>query len=340
VSRVERLLNLTSALLHTRRPLRADEIHETIPGYPSDKVSFRRQFERDKEALRQLGLPLITEDFDGSTDEAQVGYRIRQDEYFLRDPGLTPEELSALHLAAQKVRYADDASVSALWKLGRPTGGDAEAVTNRNAVEAAAELPSEGPLALLFESIAEKRPISFHYKSERRTVAGRRLAFRNGHWYLTAYDPARSDDRSFRVDRMDEPIELSSEQFEVPEPAAEPQHRANPFDAPWELGDNETTVAHVLLEPPHAQWALGRLGAASVVSTSESGSMVFRLHVRNKDAFRSFVLGFLDHAEVLSPEELRLDLLAWIDAGIGSQRDVSGSAEAAPDAATEPGAQQ
>jgi proteasome accessory factor B len=328
VSRVERLLNLTSALLHTIRPLRAEEIHETIPGYPSDKTSFRRQFERDKDALRQIGLPLITETFDGSVDESQVGYRIRPDEYFLRDPGLTPDELSSLHLAAQKVRYGDELSAmtSALWKLGRPTLGDESATTNRAAVEAAAALPSEGPLALLFESISERRAISFHYKGERRTVAGRRLAFRNGHWYLTAFDPARNDDRSFRVDRMEEPVERSSDVFDVPEvvvnTAADGSsiQRSNPFDAPWELGDNQSVAAEVMIDPPHAQWSLSRLGEQAVTQKLASGSMVFRLNVRNVDAFRSFVLGFLDHAEVLSPPELRADLLDWIESGLANQQ--------------------
>lgn len=321
MSRIERLLNLTSALLHTRRPLRAEDIHATIPGYPEDKASFRRQFERDKEALRQLGLPLITEQFDGGVDEAQVGYLIRQDEYFLRDPGLTPDELSALHLAAQKVRYGSDPSTNALWKLGRPVDSEINDQTDREVVEAAAALPSEGPLALLFESIAERRPISFTYKSERRTVAGRRLAFRNGHWYLSAFDPARNDDRSFRVDRMDPPVELSSEVFTVPEPAveADPRTRGNPFDAPWELGDNQATTADVLIEHPHSQWARARLGDSALVRTDKSRAMVFRMRVRNIDAFRSFVLGFLDHAEILSPPELRQDLLDWIVRGTASE---------------------
>lgn len=323
MSRIERLLNLTSALLHTPRPLRAEDIHATIPGYPEDRTAFRRQFERDKEALRQLGLPLITEHFDGGVDEAQVGYRIRQDEYFLRDPGLTPDELSALHLAAQKVRYGSDPTTNALWKLGRPVDADADEQSDREVVEAAAALPSEGPLALLFESISQRRAISFTYKSERRIVAGRRLAFRNGHWYLTAFDPARNDDRSFRVDRMDPPVELSSEVFDVPEQTVDPNpvSRGNPFDSPWELGDNRATPAEVLIDHPHSQWTLARLGHSALVRTEGSGAMVFRLHVRNVDAFRSFVLGFLDHAEILSPPEFRHDLLNWIDRGTATESE-------------------
>ena len=33
----------------------------------------------------------------------------------------------------------------------------------------------------------------------------------------------------------------------------------------------------------------------------------------NRSAFRSFVLGFLDHAEVLGPSELRDDMVAWLE---------------------------
>lgn len=313
MSRVERLLNLTSALLHTRRPLRSDEIHDTIPGYPDDKASFRRQFERDKDALRQLGLPLTTEVIDSSIDEAQVGYRIRPDHYFLRDPGLTPDELSAIHLAAQAVRYGDDPTVSGLWKLGL-VGPDGSA--DRSAVEAAAALPSAAPLALLFESIATRTPITFGYRGESRTVAARRLTFRNGHWYLSAFDPARNDDRSFRVDRIEEPVALSDASFTVPDEGADRTSReSRPFDAPWELGDGAAVEALVLVDPPHATWAEARLGATAVVETRESDAKVFRFSVRSPEAFRSFVLGFLHHAEILSPMELRNDVISWVRTG-------------------------
>ena len=54
--RLERLVNLTATLLDTRRPLTLDELSERVePRYPEDKTSRRRQFERDKETLRELG---------------------------------------------------------------------------------------------------------------------------------------------------------------------------------------------------------------------------------------------------------------------------------------------
>jgi proteasome accessory factor B len=116
MSRIERLVNLTAALLATERSLTADEIRERVPGYPEDKLSFRRQFERDKEALRELGLPLMLETV-GAGSEEQPAYRIDSDQYYLRDPGLTPDELSALHLASRMVRVEGLSAGDGMWKL-------------------------------------------------------------------------------------------------------------------------------------------------------------------------------------------------------------------------------
>lgn len=308
MSRIERLLNLTSALLNTERPITAEELRKRIPGYPGDRLSFRRQFERDKEALRQLGLPLTIEPLPGSDNDQDIGYRIRQEEYFLRDPGLAPDELSALHLAAQMVRYGDASSAAGMWKLGVTT--DIDLAT----VETAAELPTSGPLSILFDAIAQRVGIEFGYRGERRSVVPRRLAFRNGHWYLAAFDPGRADERSFRVDRMEPPV-LLIDTAEVPPPEVG-DRLGSAFDAPWELGDGAPVAASVRIDAPHATWALGRLGERSVLARHDDASISFEMRVRNVDAFRSFVLGFLDHAMIESPEVLRDELVAWVQAGI------------------------
>ena len=40
MSRLERLINLTAALLHTDRLLTADELHQRVPGYADDRNTF------------------------------------------------------------------------------------------------------------------------------------------------------------------------------------------------------------------------------------------------------------------------------------------------------------
>jgi predicted DNA-binding transcriptional regulator YafY len=62
--RLERLTNLVATLLDTRRPLTLEEIVDVVPGYPDDKLSYRRQFERDKDTLRGIGIPVRLESVD------------------------------------------------------------------------------------------------------------------------------------------------------------------------------------------------------------------------------------------------------------------------------------
>src|ERR1700757_3710405 len=103
MDRLERLVNLVAALIDTPHPLTRQAIHQRIDGYSDDPEAFRRNFERDKDLLRQMGLPLTTEPVDPSHPE-EVGYRIPREEYELPDPGLDENELAALRLAAAAVQ--------------------------------------------------------------------------------------------------------------------------------------------------------------------------------------------------------------------------------------------
>jgi predicted DNA-binding transcriptional regulator YafY len=61
-----------------------------------------------------------------------------------------------------------------------------------------------------------------------------------------------------------------------------------------------------------AEAELAEVGDDAVVERGDDGSVVLELAVTNRDGFRSFVLGFLDHAEVLAPDELRDDVVDWL----------------------------
>jgi predicted DNA-binding transcriptional regulator YafY len=134
-----------------------------------------------------------------------------------------------------------------------------------------------------------------------------RLAFSRGHWYLDGWDHDRADDRQFRLDRMTGEVTVGEAgSFERPD-AIEPRSAE-----PWELGDEPPVTARVRIDGDQAGWALDHLGNAEVIETAPDGAVVVELNVTNLDAFRSFVLGFLDHAEVLAPEELRTELIDWL----------------------------
>ena len=191
MSRLERLINLTAALLNTDRLLTADEVHERVPGYADDRNTFRRAFERDKETLRDMGVPISTGLLDPDNPNV-VGYRVPRDEYYLPDPELEPDELAALHLAASAVRLEGAGGVEALWKLGG-------AVAEGGPVAELAALPGAAHLVSLFGAISARQAVSFAYRDATREVDPFRLSFRNGHWYLASTTRGARSGRSVSI---------------------------------------------------------------------------------------------------------------------------------------------
>lgn len=302
MARLERLINLVAALLEAERPLTADDLRSLVPGYAAERGSFRRAFERDKDALREMGVPVTTVAVD-SADPSVVGYRIRKDDYYLSDPGLDEDELAALHLAASAVRLEGADGVQALWKLG----GD---VVEEGLGPPVASLPGAAHLVGLFTAISARRRVDFDYRGRRRHLEPHRLSFRSGHWYLLARQPDEDAARWYRLDR------IASDVVPVGDGGAfeRPAGAATTPAPPWELGGGEAVEARLLVDASQAAWATTQLGRDAVEEWRADGSVVLRVKVTNRDAFRSFVLGFLDHAEILGPPEVRADMVEWLAA--------------------------
>ncbi|HMK96904.1 MAG TPA: hypothetical protein VK425_05105, partial [Acidimicrobiales bacterium] len=186
MDRLERLVNLVVALLDTTRPLTREQLRERVGGYSPDEDNFRRNFERDKERLRQLGVPIISEPLDPTSPEGPVGYRIPRDLYELPDPGLDQDELAALGMAASAVVFegAGEGTVTtALWKLA--AASRAGPGPDRGAVAVAApsappvvDVPVGPELATLFSAVSERRSVRFVYNGLGRRVDPYGLSFR------------------------------------------------------------------------------------------------------------------------------------------------------------------
>ncbi|HEY3810191.1 MAG TPA: WYL domain-containing protein [Acidimicrobiales bacterium] len=330
MDRLERLVNLVAALLDTRRPLTREEIHARIDGYSDDPDAFRRNFERDKEVLRQMGLPLATEQLDPNHPE-HVGYRIPREEYELPDPGLDEDELAALRLASAAVQIdgagGRQATVRALRKLaGAATGASGDApLPPEPAGARLAALPGGEAVAAAFGAVAARRRVRFAYRGETRLVDPWRLSFRRGQWYLSGLDHLRGEERLFRLDRVEGVMVAEGPPDAFARPAG---GDAGPPPA-WRIGDDDEVVAELLVDADQARWALDALGPDAVAERRPDGGIVFSLAVTNVAAFRSFVLGFLDHAEILGPPRLRVGMLAWLaDLADEAGRDEAGGAPA------------
>jgi predicted DNA-binding transcriptional regulator YafY len=304
--KLERLLNLTAALLETARPLTADEIRRRVPGYPDGKEAFRRAFERDKDDLREMGVPLVMDEIT-HVDPPVNGYRIPKDRYYLRDPGLDPDELAALQLAASTVRLDGIEGGGAFWKLGgQPVSESADVGTTTEV----AALPADRNLVILFGAVADRRTVEFTYRGESRRLDPYRLDFAKGRWYVGGHDHGRGEERNFRVARIEGTITAGEPKSFRPPSTTVPGLQLQP----WQLGEGEGVTAEILVDAEQAAMAVAQAGPDTAVEWRDDGSVVLAMQVTNRSGLRSFVLGFLDHAEVLGPPDVRDDIVAWLEA--------------------------
>ena len=296
---VERLLNLLAFLLTTGRPVSADEIRLTVAGYDQDNdEAFRRMFERDKDLLRTMGIPVELRPTDAW--EVEFGYVVPRDEYELPDPGLTDEERAALWLSAQVVRLGGQPSgPEALLKLG---GG---AMSGAGEPLAADLGESAESLAVVFQAITERRVLGFAYRGRSRRVHPYGLLHQRGHWYLVGAE--HGEVRAYRVDRGSHySVEGPSQAFERPDGF---RLRDALPSLPWQAGE-EDLEAVVRFDADVAWWARRQL--AEPATEQPDGSLEARIHVANPAAFIGWLLAFEDHAEIIGPPELRSQLLELV----------------------------
>lgn len=198
----ERIMNLAICLLMSRRYLEKTRIREIVEGYHDlSDAAFERTFERDKDELRTLGVPVET----GSNDAFfpdEVGYRIRREDFELPAIEFTAAETAALGLAATVWESATQAgqTTSALAKL-RAAGVDPD--PSRLAALAPTIAAREPAFDAVWSGYVEQAPISFGYRGETRQVEPWAMTSRRGSWYLLGYDRGRKEPRMFKLARID-----------------------------------------------------------------------------------------------------------------------------------------
>ncbi len=210
--KTERLLSLVVCLLSARRYLTAGQIRDAVPGYPDAFDAFKRMFERDKDELRELGIPLETGSNSGTDEE--VGYRISRQAYELPEIRLEPDEAAVLGLAARVWRKAElaGAAAGALLKL-RAAGIDAEETTQPG-IEPRLQT-GEAAFGPLWQAVRDQRPVAFGYQAAGRATPQRRnlepwgVVNRHGRWYVAGFDRDRGQERVFRLSRIDGPVSFT-----------------------------------------------------------------------------------------------------------------------------------
>jgi proteasome accessory factor B len=220
--KTERLLSLVVCLLSAGRYLTASQIREAVPGYPESFEAFKRMFERDKDELRELGIPLET-GVSASFDD-EPGYRIPRQAYELPEMRLEPDEAAVLGLAARVWRRAElaGAAAGALLKL-RAAGIDAEETTQPG-IEPRLQT-GEAAFGPLWQAVRDRRPVTFVHRTAGRSSSQQRrlepwgVVNRHGRWYVAGLDTDRGETRVFRLSRIKGPVRFSGPPGTVTVPA-------------------------------------------------------------------------------------------------------------------------
>lgn len=339
VPKAERILNLISFLLAQDEPVPISSIIGRVAGYDdgATRDSLLRRFERDKQVLRDMGVPV---EYEPPTSFSSEGYRIPKEAYYLGEVEL-PEHgarlVATIFEASQRGpggELSDDLR-SALLKLGFQAGEDPALAI----ISPEGESPSEGEtfdlklgsspqagknLEVLAEAVLRRKRIAMkYYTIHRDEVIAREVdpyglgyagqAWNKGAWYLVGHCQLRGAPRVFKVDRIRGSVRIvkntESPDFERPVGFHVRDHLNK---ARWEmrelaaaLGGGPARAEDVLVRFPTAvAGAVRELVPSAQVTEETAESAVLRFEIQERRAFCRFLLPWADQLEVVSPPEV------------------------------------
>lgn len=329
----ERLFSLVLALLATDHGLTKNQILSTVQGYRQryvvggDNANLERQFERDKDDIRELGVPLETLDTASEAgDNHNLRYRIPRGDYELpRDIRFTGEESALLSLAGM------------VWREGSMSGESRRAIMKLKSLGAETVEPvvtyaprvrvRDEAFEPLSDAIGKRQIVRFDYLkpgeslAKARTVAPLALIQFQGRWHCTAIDQETGTRKTFLLRRI-------VGQFTVTGKAD-----AQPADDEAERGLREleelweSRVAEILVEP--ATDAEARLTKRCGTTVAAGGKLT--MHFVDINIFADELAGYGPEVLVQSPPELvhavrdRLNLVAHMHAAAPSHGGSSGA---------------
>jgi proteasome accessory factor B len=306
-AKTERLLNLVICLLSTRRPLTKAQIRQSVPQYAEHTCdeSFERMFERDKDELRETGIPLVTATADPLFDD-DIGYRVDRDAYALPQIDFEPDELAVLGLASRVWQQASLAgpatrALTKLTSLGAPQD-DGSLIGLEPRIRTA-----EPAFDALWAAVRDRTPVTFDYRTSgtgqlaTRQVEPWSVTSWRGRWYLTAHDRDREAVRVFRLSRVQGPVRRigPAGQYQVPVERV----RSVMFDNESEQSPERAEI-RVAVGTSH-----GLRRRALSVSSAESGTEVLVVEYGDTEVIADELAMLGPSAVVLAPAHLRETVL-------------------------------
>ena len=222
----ERLVNLVVALMATEQGITKDTILGSVSGYReqsesgASKDALEKMFERDKESLRGLGIPIETiGDWADPDDLREARYRVPTAEYELPDDiTFTPAELALLNLAGgvwSESSLSDDArtGLRKIRALGIPVEEPIIGFSPRISI-------GDPAFPALQQAIEQSRVVRFTYLKPGESSARVRrmqplaLVEYEARWHVFGIDLDMRADRTFLLSRVVGAVEITRESFD------------------------------------------------------------------------------------------------------------------------------
>lgn len=306
--RSKRLLDLVMILLRARMPVTYRDIREQFPAYQTlNSEAGLRAFERDKADLLDLGVPIryITPDEDDSLEDG--GYVIDLKRFKMPEVRLTPDEISALVLAASVAHAMPGGAYPkivdlALKKLAfdLPELPDTPTEFPRPAPvlvhfpeRRVAATGARADLAEIYATIEAatryRKRVTLTYQAaatgmkSRRDVDPYALIYRESAWSVVGWCHLRREVRTFRIDRIHEAVMAprpKSPDFERP---AEFDVKAYAQRSPWTFNTEPPEEIQLALAPEAAEvgnedfglTAVKRIDGDRTLVTFDCGNLEF-----------------------------------------------------------------
>ena len=321
----ERLLNLLITLLVSRTYVTKERLREVVEPYrEAGDEAFEKMFERDKEELRSLGIP-IEVGFVDRAFEDEPGYRVERSAFELPEIDLAPEEAAVIGLAARVWQHAGLAAATsdALVKLKAAGVSVDRAALDVVQPTLTAEEPSFEPL---WDATRTRTPVTFGYRSSAATKAAQRhlqpwgvVSYR-GRWYVAGLDIDRGEPRVFRLSRVQGTVA--------------PDGKPGSFEVP--PGTDLRAITRALAPPPPDRRArvLVRQGAGHGLrrhahplveaqeptdSEPRPGWDLLEATYGATDAFADELLEYGADVIVLAPDEVRASVVARLREAVGQE---------------------
>ncbi len=212
----ERLVNLTIALLATKKFLTKSQIFKLVAGYEGSGEATDRMFERDKEELRALGIEIEMKSIDPLFDD-EIGYRISPDKYRFDLGELSNEDVALLALASEAWKESALSDIALQTSIRLDSLGITADFSGMPLAPTIAHVPPN--ISEILDAIENRKIIEIGYLNsadiaENKKVAPLGIYSQDSRWYLFATDTAKNEERSYRLDRIQGDIKRTAKSFQ------------------------------------------------------------------------------------------------------------------------------